>query len=145
MGVTDKLHAAGQRSLRSSAALSGAAAYFVMFLAGLAEGVLGSFQYDRAVIGPVPAAALAFDAVILASCALGGWGLQAVPGALFPAIGWFVASFGLAMPRAGGSVIITATGPGEWYLYGGSLCALAGTGTALAVTLRGQPRTRVRG
>ena len=35
-------------------------------------------------------------------------------------------SFVLAMPRPNGSVIITATAAGEWYLYGGALGCAAG-------------------
>jgi hypothetical protein len=47
-----------------------------------------------------------------------------------------VASFGLAMPSAGGSVIIANSSAGQWYLYGGSVCALLGVGTAFWASIR---------
>jgi hypothetical protein len=114
-------------------------AYAALFLLGLAEGVLGAFQYSRGVIGPVPLGALGFCLAILATCALGSWALRGLPGALLPAIGWFVASFGLAMPDSGGSVIIANTVAGQWYLYGGAVAALLGIGSAFLTTLRRPP------
>jgi hypothetical protein len=98
--------------------------------------VIGSFQYSRAVIGGVPVAALAFCALILVSCGLGGWAMNSMAAALLPAIGWFVASFGLAMPNPGGSVIIANTGAGQWFLYGGAVSALLGVGTAFVTAVR---------
>jgi hypothetical protein len=111
-------------------------AYATLFLLGLAVGVVSSFQYSRAVIGSVPLAALAFCLLIFATCVLGGWAMRGVGGALLPAVGWFVASFGLAMPNAEGSVVIANTGAGEWFLYGGSVCALLGVGSALVISIR---------
>ena len=60
-------------------------------------------------------------------------------GALVPAIGWFLASFGLAMPTAGGSVIITNTTAGEWYLYGGAAvrCSAGSAGHGAAAVAPG--------
>jgi hypothetical protein len=43
-----------------------------------------------------------------------------------PAVGWFITSFVLAMSTSGGSVVITNTAAGKWYLFGGSACAIAG-------------------
>ncbi|HEX2821356.1 MAG TPA: DUF6113 family protein [Streptosporangiaceae bacterium] len=97
--------------------------YGVLFLLGAVEGAIGSFQYSR-MAGPVPLAALAFCAVLLLTCLLAGWAMRAVSGALVPAIGWIVASFVLSMPVSNGSVIITASAPGEWYLYGGTISAV---------------------
>ena len=56
--------------------------------------------------------------------------------------GWFLASFGLAMPDAGGSVIIANTSAGQWYLYGGAVCALLGVASALVTTARPASRSR---
>jgi hypothetical protein len=111
-------------------------AYLATFLLGLAEGVVGSFQYSRAVIGTFPIGAVAFCLAILLTCVLGGWAMNALAGALLPAIGWIVASYGLAMPVSGGSVIIANTGAGQWYLYGGSVCALLGVGAVFFASLR---------
>jgi len=47
-------------------------------------------------------------------------------GAVLPGIGWILASFLLSMPVSNGSVIITSTKAGEWYLYGGTLSVAAG-------------------
>jgi hypothetical protein len=97
--------------------------YVVLFLLGAVQGTIGSFQYGR-VAGPVPLAAIACCLVLLVTCLLAGWGMRSVSGALVPAVGWLLASFVLSMPVASGSVIITASTPGEWYLYGGTLSAV---------------------
>ena len=95
-------------------------AYGVLFLLGLVEGTIGSFQYAHTA-GSVPVAALAFCAVILATCLLAAWAMRSVSGAILPGMGWVIASFVLSMPVSNGSVIITNTTPGQWYLYGGTL------------------------
>jgi hypothetical protein len=105
--------------------LLAAGAYGVLFLLGIGEGLIGSFQYSW-VAGPVPIAALAFDLLILLTCVAGAWGMRRPLGGLMPAVGWFVASFVMAMGTPGGSIVITNTGPGKWYLFGGTACALAG-------------------
>jgi hypothetical protein len=110
--------------------------YGVLFVLGAVEGIIGSFQYSRTA-GPVPLASLAFCAALLVTCLLAGWAMRAVSGALVPAIGWIIASFVLSMPVTNGSVIITASTPGEWYLYGGTLSAVI----AVAVAFGGSIRT----
>jgi hypothetical protein len=101
------------------------AVYGVLFLLGAVEGMIGSFQYGR-LAGTVPVAALAFCVAILATCLFGGWGTRSLGGALMPALGWIIASFVLSRPVANGSVIITDTTPGKWYLYGGTVSVLLG-------------------
>ena len=64
--------------------------------------------------------------MILATCLLAAWGTRSVSGALVPGIGWILASFVLSMPVANGSVIITNTTPGKWYLYGGTVSVMLG-------------------
>jgi hypothetical protein len=115
---------------RTTPVLTGAV-YLVLFLLGAVEGMIGSFQYSRPA-GSVPLGALAFCVALLVTCLLAGWGMRAVSGALAPAIGWIVASFVLSMPVANGSVIITASTSGEWYLYGGTISAVI----AVAVSFR---------
>ena len=102
-----------------------AGVYGVLFLLGVVEGAIGSFQYGRAP-RPVPVAALACCAVILVTCVLAAWAMRSVSGALLPGMGWIIASFVLSMPVSNGSVIITATTPGQYYLYGGTLSVAAG-------------------
>jgi len=59
-------------------------------------------------------------------------------GGLAAGIGWLAASFVLTLPTAAGSVIVTNTSAGKWYLYGGAVCA--GLGVALSVRWRpGRP------
>jgi hypothetical protein len=99
--------------------------YGMLFLFGAVQGLIGSFQYSRA-SGSVPVAALICCAVILATCVLAAWATRSVSGAVLPGIGWILASFLLSMPVANGSVIITSTKAGEWYLYGGTLSVAAG-------------------
>ena len=100
-------------------------AYAVLFLLGVVEAMIGSFQYSR-VPKPVPVAALVCCAVILLTCVLAAWAMGSVSGALLPGMGWIITSFVLSMPVSNGSVIITATTPGKWYLYGGTLSVAAG-------------------
>ena len=102
-----------------------AGVYVALFLLGAVEGMIGSFQYSRTA-GSVPAAALVSCAVILATCLLAAWGTRSVSGALVPGIGWILASFVLSMPVANGSVIVTNTTPGKWYLYGGTVSVMLG-------------------
>jgi hypothetical protein len=99
--------------------------YCVLLLLGLMEGMIGSFQYSRA-LGSFPAAAVAFAVGIGVTCVLGAWGMSRPLGGLMPAVGWFIASFVMAMSTPGGSIVITNTGPGKWFLFGGAICALVG-------------------
>ena len=46
-----------------------AGAYAALFLVGVDEGLIGSFQYSR----NVPFGAIAFCVVLLATCLLGAW------------------------------------------------------------------------
>lgn len=100
-------------------------AYAMLLVLGLAESLLGSFQYGH-VVGPVPVTALAFDLVILLTCVAGAWGMRRRLGGLMPAVGWFVGALVLAMGTPGGSVVITNTGAGKWFLFGGAACAVGG-------------------
>jgi hypothetical protein len=114
-----------------------AVGYVVLFVLGAVQGLIGSFQYSR---GPVPLLAIAFAAAIFATCLFGGWATHTLAGGLLPAVGWFVASFVLSMPRGNGSVIIANTAAGKWYLYGGSLAAVAGVAAAFVLWARTRPR-----
>ena len=109
--------------------------FCVLFLLGLVEGMIGSFQYAW-VVGSVPAAALVCCAVILATCLLAAWATRSVSGAILPGMGWIIASFVLSMPAANGSVIITNTTPGKWYLYGGTLSVAVGVVLSFALLAR---------
>ncbi|HUY44505.1 MAG TPA: hypothetical protein VMV92_02075 [Streptosporangiaceae bacterium] len=100
-------------------------AYSLLFLAGALQALVGCFQFSRSV-GSLPLVALVLAALIGVTCVLGAAGMGSPAGALVPAVGWFVVSVALTLPTAAGSVIITNTAAGEWYLYGGSVCAAAG-------------------
>ena len=96
--------------------------YLVLFLLGAFQGLIGCFHYAGA---PQPVIAIGFAVLIFVTCAGCGWGVGTFTAALLPAVGWVIASFVLASPRPNGSVIITATAAGEWYLYGGAAaCAI---------------------
>ncbi|MGH3149517.1 MAG: hypothetical protein ACRDOB_02130 [Streptosporangiaceae bacterium] len=112
------------------------ATYFMLFLLGAAQGLVGSFQYSH-VVGAVPVVALACCVVLLVTCLLAAWAMRASSGALVLALGWLVVSFLMAMPVPSGSLVITGTTPGEWYLYGGTICALLGLGLSLSTRVRG--------
>ena len=106
-------------------------AYVLLFVLGAMEGLVGCFHYSGT-LGPVSAAALTFAAAIFATCVLAAWGMQAPTAGLMPAVGWFAASFVLAMATPGGSIVITDSATGKWFLYGGSACAAAGVVVAFA-------------
>jgi hypothetical protein len=113
--------------------------YLMLLALGVMLGVIGSFQYAR---GPVPLVAIVLDLAIFVTCLLGGWGMRTFLGSIIPAIGWIIASFVLSMPGSKGSVIITATAAGEWYLYGGALAAAVGGSAAFILWARGKSRRR---
>lgn len=114
-----------------------AVGYVLLFVLGALQGMIGSFTYSR---GPVPLVAISLDVIIFATCVLAGWGLGTFGGGLAPAIGWIIASFVLSMPRPNGSIIITNTAAGKWYLYGGSLAAVAGAAVAFILWARTRNR-----
>jgi len=103
--------------------LTAICAYVVLLLLGAAESVIGCFQYSR---GPGPVLAVGFALGILLTCLLAGWGMQSALGGLMPGAGWLATSFALATGTQGGSVLITNTMAGEWFLFGGSVCAAGG-------------------
>ena len=116
-----------------------AAGYVVLFVLGVLEGMIGSFNYSRS---PVPLVAIILAVVIFATCVLAGWGTRTLGGGLAPALGWIVASFVLSMGRPNGSIIITNTAAGQWYLYGGSLAAVTGAAASYILWVRPRPRPR---
>lgn len=112
----------------------------MLLLFGMAQALLGTFFYGA---GPAPLASIGFDLAILATCLVGGWGLARPLGGVIPAIGWFVVAFVLASGTGGGSVLITASAAGEWFLFGGAACATAGMVAAITIWSRfglGKPR-----
>ena len=115
------------------------AVYGALVVLGAVEGLIGSFQYSHAA-GPVPLAALVADLVILVTCVVASWAVRSVTGALMPAFGWILASFILSMPASNGSVIITNTAAGKWYLYGGTLTTVVGVALSFAGWARVRPR-----
>ncbi len=116
--------------------------YVLLVLFGAAQGLLGTFFYG---VGPDPVAAVLFALAILATCLLGGWGLRAAVGGLAPAAGWLLLVFILASGTSGGSVLITASAAGEWFLFGGAACATAGVIAAFTLWSRaGLARSRDR-
>lgn len=107
-----------------------AAAYLALFLVGAVQGLIGTFQYGR---GPAPLAAILFDAAIGVTCVLGSRGMGTAAGGVLPAVGWLIVTLALtSLATAGGSVIVTNTPAGMWFLYGGALCAAAGAVYAFA-------------
>jgi uncharacterized membrane protein len=115
------------------------AIYVVLFVLGALLGLIGSFQYSQS---PVPLIAIILDLAIFATCVLGAWATRSMSGGLYPAIGWLLASFIMSMGNHQGSVIITATAAGEWYLYGGALAAAGGAGAAFVRYAYTQARPR---
>jgi hypothetical protein len=103
----------------------GVVAYAALFVLGVMEGLVGCFQFGHS-LGRVPVASLGFCVLLLVTCVAGAAGMGTALGGVLPAIGWMAASFVLTLPTAAGSVIVTSTFAGEWYLYGGAACAAVG-------------------
>ena len=116
--------------------------YGMLFVLGVVQGLIGSFQYSRTA-GSVPVAALVSCAAILATCLLGAWAMHSASGAILPGMGWLITSFVLSMPVSNGSVIITNTAPGKTYLYGGTLSVAVGVVVSFVVIAR-RPGTQPR-
>jgi uncharacterized protein DUF6113 len=134
MGMVDGRPTAGlpQRAIT-------AAGYVVLFVLGALEGLIGSFQYSQS---PAPLIAIVLDVAIFATCLLCGWGMRTFAGGLVPAVGWILASFIMSTGNAQGSVIITNTAAGQWYLYGGAFAAAGGAVIVFVRWARAQPRPR---
>ena len=126
MGRSQGPATAGQRTLT-------ALGYVMLFVLGAVQGLIGSFQYSQP---PAPLIAIVLVVIIFATCAGCGWGVGSFGAALLPAAGWLLASFIIAMPRPNGSVVVTASAAGEWYLYGGALACAAGCVTGFFTRLR---------
>ena len=104
-------------------------AYLALLLLGAAQGLLGTFHYSQ---GPAPLTSVLFDLAILATCVLGSHGMRTALGGVLPAIGWFAVTLLLSSGSAGGSILITATTAGEWFLFGGAVTTAAGAVYAFA-------------
>ncbi len=99
------------------------AAYVALFLVGAIEALIGSFLYS---VGPGVLVAICFALAILVTCLLGAWGMRTAVGGVLPAAGWFLVSIILGSSNASGSVLVTNTPAGKWFLFGGAVCAAAG-------------------
>lgn len=122
--------------------LIGVCAYVALLLFGAGQALIGCFQYSR---GPAPLAAVGFDLAIFATAILGAQGMRTVLGGLMPVVGWFVAAFVLAAGTQGGSVLITNTTAGEWFLFGGAACAAGGALVSYVRWAKGGLAERRRG
>jgi hypothetical protein len=118
-----------------------AGGYVALFVLGMVQGLVGTFWYSG---GPGVLLAVLFDAAILATCMLGAWGMRTALGGVLPAVGWFVVTLVLSGNSAGGSVIVTDTTAGKWFLFGGSLSAAAGAVYAFARWSRASREHRAR-
>jgi len=129
----------GQRRGRGAVA-----AYVALFLLGIMQGLIGCFQFGHSLAG-VPVMSLAFCALLLVTCVAGAVGMGTALGGVLPAIGWMATSFVLTLPTAAGSVIVTNTTAGKWYLYGGAACAAMGIVASFGLRLRQPGVDRQRG
>jgi uncharacterized protein DUF6113 len=129
----------GQSPIRGDGLGVAVTAYAALFVLGMVQGLIGTFQYSR---GPVPLAAILFDLGILVTCVLASWGMRTALGGVLPAAGWLLVTLVLSSAPAGGSVIVTATPAGEWFLFGGAVAAVAGGAYAFARWGKGRRQAR---
>jgi len=119
--------------LASQERLIGIAAYVVLFVFGAFQALLGVFHYNT---GPGPWAAIGFDLAILITCLLSAWGMQSAGGGLMPGAGWFLTALLLSTGTHGGSVLITDSTAGKFFLFGGAGCAAVGCLLAYVIWAR---------
>jgi Family of unknown function (DUF6113) len=117
------------------------AGYVALCLLGALLGLIGTFHYSQ---GPSPLAAILFDLAILATCVLGSIGMRSALGGVLPTAGWFVVTLILSSGSAGGSVLVTDTSAGKWFLFGGAVCAAAGGVYAFAAWSKPSREHRAR-
>jgi hypothetical protein len=129
--------APGQPPVRGDGLGVTVTAYAALFVLGMVQGLIGTFQYSR---GPAPLVAILFDLAIFATCVLAAWGMRTALGGVLPAAGWLLVTLVLSSVPAGGSVIVTATPAGEWFLFGGAVAAVAGA--VIAFARWGKPKRR---
>jgi hypothetical protein len=116
-------------------------AYAALFLLGAVQALIGTFQFSR---GPGSLVAICFALAILATCLLGAWGMQAASGGVLPAVGWIGLSLLLGTSTSGGSILVTDTTQGKWFLFGGTICAAGGAIIAFAKWSRPRRRRPLR-
>lgn len=115
-------------------------AYLMLFVLGALEALIGTFQFSR---GPSwSLVAICFALAILATCLLGSWGMRKAAGGVLPAAGWFLVSMLLGTSTSGGSVLVTNTPQGKWFLFGGAVCAASGAIISFAAWARARPSRR---
>lgn len=105
----------------------------MLFVLGAVQGLIGTFQYSR---GPVPVPAICFAVGILVTCVLGSWGMASAAGGVLAAAGWFVVTIVLSTVSNDGSILITNTSAGRWFLFGGAACAAGGAVVSFALWAR---------
>lgn len=104
---------------------------------GAVLAVAGGFA---GVIGVAYATSVPLGAVIAfvgnaALGVLGGWGLKGWRGALWPAVGWFIAIVIMSLPRSEGDVMLPSTTAAQAFLFVGA----AASALAAVVAIRFQP------
>jgi hypothetical protein len=110
-----------------------ACAYLALLLVGALEALIGTFQYSA---GPGSLVAICFAAGILVTCVLGGWGMRTGAGGVLPAVGWLAVSIVLGTSSAGGSVLVTDSPQGKWFLFGGAVGAAGGAVISFSLGVR---------
>jgi hypothetical protein len=117
-------------------------AYVMLFILGALQALIGTFQFSR---GPAwSLVAICFALAILATCVLGSWGMHSAAGGVLPAAGWFLVAVLLGTSTSGGSVLVTNTPQGKWFLFGGAICAAAGAIISFAKWTRPRSSRRRR-
>jgi Family of unknown function (DUF6113) len=117
-------------------------AYVLLFVLGALQALIGTFQFSR---GPSwSLVAICFAVAIGVTCLLGSWGMRAAAGGVLPAAGWFIVSVLLGTSSSGGSVLVTNTPQGKWFLFGGAVCAAAGAIISFAKWTRPKAARRPR-
>lgn len=141
MDSTQGRPSSGSEPGRGGATAITAAAYVVLLLLGMLEGLIGSFHYGN---GPGVLLAVLFALAIFVTCVLGAYGMRTPLGGLLPAVGWYAVSLLLSTGTSGGSVIIEDTSQGKWFLFGGAICAAAGAVFGYVQWSRGSRERRER-
>lgn len=97
----------------------GGAAYGMLFVLGLAMGLVGGFTHAW-YAGQLPVAAVAWVLALFCACLAAGKMMRSKLGASVIALGWLLVSMAFSYQRVAGDLVIAGDLAGYIYLYGGA-------------------------
>ncbi|WP_214412631.1 DUF6113 family protein [Sphaerisporangium fuscum] len=101
------------------------AAYGVLFVLGVAYGVVSGLEHSWPLGDYVPPIPIVLSAVLFGLLYGAGRLMGSKLGAFVPGLGWMLVAMMFSMKRPEGDLVVAADAPGYWYLGGGALALVA--------------------